>query len=182
MPMTSKSLVKQRSTSKESLVSAIEKYGVSHFSSYTIVFEEHPLQTSTTLSKYANDLKVVGQAMKHVQIYNDKNYVNSILRKFGSFTMPISFVAPNSIDIESQLRDHDLRVPVVAKPIGGRGSQGVKVCTTISDLISHIDSLGPNNAMLEEFLQGVEATITVMPPSRKIPEYWFPSSRYSLLP
>ncbi|KAF7192325.1 hypothetical protein HII31_06357 [Pseudocercospora fuligena] len=157
---------------EESIVSAIEKHGASHFWSNTIVFEEHPLQTSSTLRKYAGDLKVVGQAMKHVQLYDDKNYVNSLLRKAGTFTMPKSFVAPNSTDIESQLKDHDLTPPIVAKPIRGRGSQGVKVCKTISDLTAHIDSLGPNNAMLEDFLQGTEATITVMPPSKQIPEYW----------
>ncbi|EME76870.1 uncharacterized protein MYCFIDRAFT_205540 [Pseudocercospora fijiensis CIRAD86] len=157
---------------EESLVSAVEKHGASHFWPNTIVFEQHPLQTSAILSKYANDLKVVGQAMKHVQLYDDKDYVNSLLRKVGTFTMPKSFVAPNSIDIQFQLRKHDLTLPVVAKPIRGRGSQGVKVCKAIPDLASHIDSLGPNNAMLEEFLPGTEATITVMPPSKQIPEYW----------
>lgn len=86
--------------------------------------------------------------------------------------MPKACVAPNSSNIEDLLTQHDLSLPIVAKPIRGRGSQGVKVCHSQSDLASHIDSLGPNNSLLEEFLSGPEATVTVMPPSTSKPDYW----------
>lgn len=157
---------------EESLVSVVEKHGASHFWSNTIVFAEHPLQTSVALSKYAQDLKVVGQAMNHVQLYDDKHYVNSLLQKVDGFTMPRSCIASDSSDIESLLKKNGLSLPVVAKPIRGRGSQGVKVCHTLTDLGAQVDSLGPNNAMLEEFLRGTEGTVTVMPPSKERPEYW----------
>ena len=86
--------------------------------------------------------------------------------------MPKSFVAPDSENIESLLRENGLSLPLVAKPIRGRGSQGVKVCRSIPDLTTHIDQLGPIHAMLEEFLQGIEGTVTVMPPSQGRPDYW----------
>lgn len=136
------------------------------------MFDQHPLQTSKALDRYARDLRIVGQAMRHVQLYDDKNYVNSLLRKQQRFTMPASFLASNSTNIESQLRKYGLQLPVVAKPIRGRGSQGVRVCRSVPDLVSHIDDLRSSNSMIEEFLAGIEGTVTVMPPSKERPEYW----------
>ncbi|KAK4496004.1 hypothetical protein PRZ48_013273 [Zasmidium cellare] len=156
---------------EEGILSAV-KSGANCLWANTILFGNHPWQVSTQLGRFASDIRVVGQPPRLVEAYDDKNFVNAFLRKQGSFTMPKSFVAPNSTDIESLLKEHGLTLPVVAKPIRGRGSQGVKVCRTIPDLASHIDSLGPHNAMLEEYLSGIEGTVTVMPPSESKPDYW----------
>ncbi|KAF2165632.1 hypothetical protein M409DRAFT_67028 [Zasmidium cellare ATCC 36951] len=156
---------------EEGIVAAV-KSGANCLWANTILFSNHPLQVSSQLDGYASHVKVVGQPPRLVEAYDDKNFVNAFLRKQSYFTMPKSFVAPNSSNIESLLKNHDLTLPVVAKPLRGRGSQGVKVCRTIQDLSSHIDSLGPSNAMLEEYLSGVEGTVTVMPPSDSKPDYW----------
>lgn len=138
----------------------------------TILFASHPLQTSTRLNAYASTIRVVGQPPRLVEAYDDKNFVNAFLRSQGTFTMPKSCIAPDSSNIDGLLAQHDLSLPIVAKPIRGRGSQGVKVCHSRADLTSHIDSLGANNALLEEFLSGPEATVTVMPPSSSNRDYW----------
>lgn len=66
-----------------------------------------------------------------------------------------------------------LPYPIVAKPIRGRGSHGVKVCRSPEELAAHAKSLADEDAavMLEEFLQGEEATVTVMPPNAE-KGYW----------
>lgn len=156
---------------EEGILSAVRS-GANCLWANTILFSDHPLQTSRELDRYATDIRVIGQPPRLVEAYDDKNFVNAFLRKQGSFTMPKSIMAPNSPNMELLLSKHKLSLPVVAKPIRGRGSQGVKVCRTIQDLASHIDSLGPNNAILEEYLSGAEATVTVTSPSENNPDYW----------
>jgi glutathione synthase/RimK-type ligase-like ATP-grasp enzyme len=61
-----------------------------------------------------------------------------------------------------------LPYPVVGKPIRGRGSYGVKVCSLLSALESHISEVIEESlaVMIQEFLAGEEATVTVMPPGK----------------
>lgn len=57
---------------------------------------------------------------------------------------------------------------MVAKPVRGRGSHGVKMCHSRETLTAHIQSLhaeGSSLVMVEEFLPGEEGTVAVMPPS-----------------
>jgi D-alanine-D-alanine ligase-like ATP-grasp enzyme len=60
----------------------------------------------------------------------------------------------------------ELPYPIVAKPIRGRGSHGVRVCHNMGELIRHAMKLFEESPaiMVEEFLAGEEATVTVMPP------------------
>lgn len=98
--------------------------------------------------------------------------MNTLLRKTGGFTMPRSWdIAAGSTPSADSLKD--LLYPVVAKPIRGRGSHGVKVCRSPEELAAHAKSLANEDAavMLEEFLQGEEATVTVMPPNAE-KGYW----------
>lgn len=86
--------------------------------------------------------------------------------------MPRSWdIAARSTPSADSLKD--LPYPVVAKPIRGRGSHGVKVCRSPEELAAHAKSLADEDAavMLEEFLQGEEATVTVMPPNAE-KGYW----------
>jgi D-alanine-D-alanine ligase-like ATP-grasp enzyme len=68
----------------------------------------------------------------------------------------------------------NLEYPIVAKPYRGRGSAGVKLCKTAAELSQHVESLYLDSSiiMLEEYLEGEEATVTVMPPSSSSSDYW----------
>lgn len=138
----------------------------------TILFANHPLQTSVALDKFSDKVKVVGQPPKLVEQYDDKNYVNDLLRSEGSFTMPKCWIVNSNQS--SHVNLSTLPYPVVAKPIRGRGSHGVKLCKSEDELSHHLSRLFEESpiAMLEEYLSGQEGTITVMPPSDERPEYW----------
>lgn len=89
--------------------------------------------------------------------------------------MPKSCTAsPDEEDLQALLDKHDLQLPLVAKPIRGRGSQGVKVCRSLDELRAHLRDVLKTRSILEEFLSGAEATVAVMPPSPDRPddEYW----------
>jgi len=77
-------------------------------------------------------------------------------------------------DAAAQVASLNLEFPIVAKPCRGRGSAGVKLCKTAAELSQHVESLYADSSvvMLEEFLQGEEATVTVMPPSSSKSDYW----------
>ena len=121
-------------------------------------------------------MKVIGQPPCLVELYDDKRYVNDWLRSTGRFTMPQAWTLnrPASSDAAGQVAALDLVFPIVAKPCRGRGSAGVKLCKTAAELARHIESLYEDSSvvMLEEFLSGEEATVTVMPPSSSAGDYW----------
>lgn len=76
--------------------------------------------------------------------------------------------------LREELEKLQLPYPVVGKPVRGRGSHGVRVCSSLPELESHIQALFEESptVMIEEFLSGEEATVTVMPPSKGRDEYW----------
>jgi len=153
------------------ILDAIEQ-GANVLWANTSLFAEHPLQTLTALDQYLECVKVVGQPPKLVEQYDDKNYVNDLLRYDGTFSMPRCWIAHS--DPKSVLDLSTLPYPVVGKPIRGRGSHGVKLCQSESELSSHLSDLFKESpiAMLEEYLSGQEGTVTVMPPSDEHPKYW----------
>ncbi|GJC91316.1 fungal specific transcription factor domain-containing protein [Colletotrichum higginsianum] len=149
--------------------------GATHLWANTILFATHPLQTSTALDRLQDTLRVVGHGPLVVEKYDDKELVNNLLRRStGAFTMPRSWTIHHSPDVSAELRKNDIPFPIVAKPIRGRGSHGVRVCRTLEDLTSHAEALFDESPtiMLEEFLAGEEATVTVMPPDRGTNTYW----------
>jgi hypothetical protein len=150
---------------EEGILDAISK-GATYLWANTIVFASHPLQTSSRLKDYEERLRVVGQGPLVVDKYDDKEFVNSYLRALGGFTMPRSFTVPSMSSISSEIGQ--LSYPVVVKPIRGRGSYGVKVCHNMEQLQEHAQGLSSESMafMIEEFLQGEEATVTVMPPTQ----------------
>ncbi|KAK5061115.1 hypothetical protein LTR84_007657 [Exophiala bonariae] len=156
---------------EDGVLEAIRK-GATTLWANTILFADHPLQKSTLLDKFSDAVKMVGQPPKLVEQYDDKNYVNDLFRAEGSFTMPRCWVInssqPSQVDLST------LPFPVVAKPIRGRGSHGVKLCKTEAELSHHVSRLFEESpiVMVEEYLSGQEGTITVMPPSDEHPEYW----------
>lgn len=150
--------------------------GATHLWANTIVYKSHPLQASPKVIESRNDVKVVGQPPCLVELYDDKRYVNDWLRSTGQFTMPHGWTLtkPSSSDAAIQVNALNLEYPIVAKPCRGRGSAGVKLCKTAGELAQHVESLYLDSSivMLEEFLQGEEATVTVMPPSSSNNDYW----------
>jgi biotin carboxylase len=136
----------------------------------TILFDSHPLQQSKLLDKDASNIRVVGQPPRLVEQYDDKNYVNNLLRRTGGFSMPRSWTVTSADD---QVLPN-LPFPVVAKPIRGRGSHGVKLCHTLAELQAHLKYLISESpeVMIEDYLAGEESTVTVMPRSERQPHYW----------
>jgi hypothetical protein len=72
----------------------------------------------------------------------------------------------------SLIKDNDY--PIVAKPVRGRGSHGVKICRNPADLREHIAYLFDESprVLLEEYLKEEEGTITIMPPSDQRDQHW----------
>ncbi|KAH8817205.1 hypothetical protein F5884DRAFT_818996 [Xylogone sp. PMI_703] len=129
----------------------------------TILFSSHPLQTS---NRIPDEVRSIGQPPNLVEKYDDKALTNDLLRKNG-FALPKAwFLSAQDEPSKTEVMIHDFTYPVVAKPIRGRGSHGVKVCKDRQALDEHIKRLFAESAeiMVEEFLDGEEATVTVMPP------------------
>ncbi|CZR50752.1 uncharacterized protein PAC_00626 [Phialocephala subalpina] len=154
------------------ILSAVQA-GATHLWANTILFSSHPLQTLQDLDKQQDEIRVIGQPPNLVQLYDNKEYVNSLLRSHH-FTLPKSWTLTSSptLDLSSTIKKLGLTYPIVGKPIRGRGSSGVKLCHNPSELLSHIQSLFLTSPtiMLEQHLSGEECTVTVMPPSHQ--DYW----------
>ncbi|KAJ4202974.1 hypothetical protein NW767_005725 [Fusarium falciforme] len=150
---------------EDGIMAAIEK-GATHLWANTILFAAHPLQTSARIAEHQDRIRVVCQGPLIVEQYDDKEFVNDLLRNIGGFTMPRSWTINESPNVEQDIQRLGLPFPVVAKPIRGRGSHGVRVCHDSQELADHARSLFKESPaiMLEEFLSGEEATVTVMPP------------------
>lgn len=151
------------------ILAAIQR-GATHLWANTILFGTHPLQQSDALDKYAARIRVVGQPPLLVEEHDDKNFVNSLLRKDGRFRLPESRI----LNCADESCTFGLTYPVVGKPIRGRGSHGVKVCHSEKQLIAHLREILQESplVMVEDYLRGEEATVTVMPPSKDQSHYW----------
>ncbi|OTB03131.1 hypothetical protein M426DRAFT_74258 [Hypoxylon sp. CI-4A] len=134
---------------EEGILQAVEM-GATHIWANTILFASHPLQTSSALESYQDSIRIVG----------------------CFFTMPKAWTIHDNEDMGTSCKE--IPYPVVAKPVRGRGSQGVKVCYNLEELLAHARALLSTSSciILEEFLEGEEITTTVMPPSRSDSEYW----------
>lgn len=149
-------------------------HGATHLWANTILFASHPLQAASRLDKYQKELRIVGQPPALVDKFDDKEFTNNLLRAKGSFTMPQAWTVDLHTDPRSFLLEQKLPFPIVGKPIRGRGSHGVRVCYSFTELYNHLKSLSQDSpvVMLEQYLSGEEATITIMPPSKEKQGYW----------
>ncbi|KAK7555448.1 hypothetical protein IWX91DRAFT_401441 [Phyllosticta citricarpa] len=142
--------------------------GATHLWANTVLFKDRLLQTSAALDAYQDDVRVVGQPPLLVETYDEKALVNHILEEQGRFMIAMSCLANDGDDLAAGLEKEGLSGhPVIAKPVRGRGSHGVKLSQSFVELKSHSPSV-----ILEEYLAGQEATITVMLPSAERPSYW----------
>ena len=158
---------------EDGILEALEK-GATHLWANTILFASHPLQTSSKIGDYQDRVRVVGHGPLVVEKYDDKELVNNMLRQDGAFTMPRSWSLRESSVLRDDIESQGIDYPVVAKPIRGRGSHGVRLCRGKHGLIAHAQSLFKESPaiMIEQFLAGEEATVTVMPPTRGQNNYW----------
>lgn len=162
----------------EAGILAAVQQGATHLWANTILFASHPLQTSSAFAAYESQVHVVGQPPSIVENLDDKAYLNGRLNQLGSFTLPRSWLVQKSdSDLDAVLNALELpsdAFPIVGKPVRGRGSHGVQVCQDYAQLRAHLASLLNESplVMLEEYLAGKEATLTVMPPSSECPRYW----------
>ncbi len=72
----------------------------------------------------------------------------------------------------------DTRLPVIVKPVHGGSSLGVALCTTLSDVNQAIQDVFleyDDDALVEEFLVGREATVAVLENFRGEDLYTFPA-------
>jgi hypothetical protein len=148
---------------EKGLLAALSK-GANILWANTTLFSKHPLQIASSLDKYADQVKIVGQAPRAVEAYDDKAFTNDLLRRDGRFLLPKSWILNFEQDYSALLKTLDY--PIVAKPIRGRGSHGVKLCHDCAQLENHMAALFSESSqiMLEQYLAGEEATVTVMPP------------------
>lgn len=146
--------------------------GATHLWANTVLSAGHPLQMSSKWTEYENRIEIIGQPPLCVDKFDNKSFLNDTLRRHGGFTLPRSWTidAANSTDpkavdeiLDSAIRDTGF--PLVAKPVRGRGSQGVKICYNPVQLKEHVTNLLAQSpcVMLEEYLSGDEGTVTVMP-------------------
>lgn len=123
----------------------------------TVLYKGHPIEAFT-------DVWLVGQQPDNVDFYDDKWYTNTLLRKQG---MPIPQAELITFDIFEH-RQPGIAPPLIAKPIRGRGSEGVILINTPQEYQTVLRAMFSSDrygtaVYIEEYLSGQEITVTVMP-------------------
>lgn len=147
----------------EGIQSAINK-GATVIWLNTVLYKGHPIEDFMQ-----KGISVVGQIPENVDLYDDKRLTNNLLK---SNNLPI----PKSVIITHENINGynlDFPFPVVAKPIRGRGSQGVSVVKNTEKLTAVLNEMFNSHSYgetlyVEEFLSGQEITITIMPKGKYI--------------
>ena len=142
----------------------------------TVLFEGHPLEE--VLGKVA----IIGQLPAAMQAWDDKYETNKAL---GGAGLPLrgSFLLSRTAregvlaleGLETATKEAALRVPAIVKPVRGRGSQGVTLVRDMAGLRRAAEDLLDegrfgDTLMVEEYLDGEEVTVTVMPPASPRPD------------
>ncbi|SIT11715.1 D-ala D-ala ligase C-terminus [Zobellia uliginosa] len=144
---------------KQGIQKALDK-GANTLWLNTVLYKNHEIENF-----FDRDIQFIGQLPNQVDIYDDKYVTNELLRK-----NEIPIPKTRLISIEN-LNDYSLDIdfPLVVKPIRGRGSQGVSLVHNRKELdnkLNHIFSSKEygQSVYVEQFLNGQEITVTVMPP------------------
>lgn len=126
----------------------------------TVLYKDHPIQHFLD-----QGICVVGQDPENSDRYDDKLVASKLLKENGLPVPKFSYInSENYSDARLQFS-----FPIVAKPIRGRGSEGVTLVKSDKELKQILHEMFASkkfgNALyLEEYLPGEELTITVMPP------------------
>ncbi len=154
----------------------------------TVLFEGHPLEA--VLSRVA----IVGQLPAATQAHDDKFETNRILAQAG---LPVarSFLAALRAragvcalgDVAARLGAEGMGFPLIVKPVRGRGSQGVTLVRDVDQLERVATQLLEEARfgdvlMIEDYLDGEEVTVTVMPPGSPRPSGTIGGVHWALRP
>ena len=154
----------------------------------SVLFEGHPIEA------VLGQVRIVGQLPALTQLYDDKFATNRMLEQAG---LPVarSFLMARTArpdiwalaDVDAALAQANLLFPLIVKPVRGRGSQGV---TRVDDLAAlRVASLAliddarfGDTLIVEEYLEGEEVTVTVMPPASPLPSGGAAAAHWPLRP
>ena len=154
----------------------------------TVLFEGHPLETAMV------DFDIVGQLPAAMQAFDDKFETNLLLGEAG---LPVarSFLLSGTAkenacalaDVEYACASRRMSFPMIVKPVRGRGSQGVTLVESLGALRDAATALIEaatfgDMLMVEEFLDGDEMTVTLMPPASPRPDGSRAPSHWALPP
>ncbi len=120
----------------------------------TVLFTGHPVEAA------AKRAWIVGQSPAATQAMDDKLSTNDLLRNAG---LPVATARLATLETLG-----DPGLPIVIKPVRGRGSQGVSVTRTPEQFHTQARALIESGRFghtitLEQFLPGTEITVPVMP-------------------
>ncbi|WVW79034.1 hypothetical protein I302_100997 [Kwoniella bestiolae CBS 10118] len=117
-------------------------------------------------------IRLFGQNPLLVEKYDDKEWANRWLAKQKG--LETSFPKSMLYRTGDQGEAGNFPLPAMAKPVRGRGSHGVTKVSTAEELMMALDKLLKESdaVLLEEYLDGEEITITVMPPGDYTKDYW----------
>jgi D-alanine-D-alanine ligase len=146
---------------KETILEVITKHHANVLWANTNVHSTHPL---LEVAKQYPDVLMVGQDPRQLDKYDDKAWANRWLQSQpgldGSFptTWIVSRETPEVLN--------DIPLPVIIKPVRGRGSQGVALCHSQDQLEQQAQKLWETGSrvVIEEFCSGEEITVAVLPP------------------
>ncbi|ORX37044.1 hypothetical protein BD324DRAFT_422671 [Kockovaella imperatae] len=143
---------------------AVTEHGVNVFWANTILHSKHAI---VELADFLIEkrVKMVGQSPLDTEKYDDKEWLNRWLVQSHE-GLQRCFAENQLITAKDVDRLDELNLPAVIKPVRGRGSHGVKVVRDKEQLKRGVEALlKESDAIIyEEFLEGEETTITVMPP------------------
>ena len=146
----------------------------------TVLHSEHALMR--VQAAHSREIRVVGHAPRLVERVDDKFCTNArlaaeqqlapVARSVLVGDAACTYYAHRVLALSSLPQSLPFSLPAVAKPLRGRGSQGVALCSTTGSLLSHVHSLLAQPltygalVMVEECLPGEEITVAVLPPGR----------------
>ncbi len=157
-------------------IGAAGRAGASVLWANTVLFAGHPLETVLT------DFAIVGQLPTAMQAFDDKFETNRMLADAGlpvARSFLLSRTARTNVcvldDVERACVERDMVFPLIVKPVRGRGSQGVTLVDDPAALRQAATALIAaatfgDMLMVEEFLDGDEMTVTVLPPAAPRPD------------
>ncbi|KAI5455383.1 hypothetical protein NCC49_000197 [Naganishia albida] len=155
----------------------------------TVIHRKHPLfglYTPVLDGSASSGIRFVGQLPEHSEDYDDKAVVNPWLAKTDE-TTTLAEGFPKSLVLSQEATkseegfnagmkriENELGLPCVLKPIRGRGSHGVAVVHNEEELRQHSAKLFKEcpDILAEEFLNGEEITIAIMPPGKFDTTHW----------
>ncbi len=127
-----------------------------------VVGPEAPLSLGVVDMLRAESIPVVGPIKAAAQLESSKSFAKEIMTKAGVPTAQ-AVLTRTAADLDAALAKFGL--PVVLKADGLAAGKGVVVCHTESELKAGrkflAEDLGATEILVEEFLQGVEATLMI---------------------